>query len=362
MTNKTLCYYITGHGYGHAIRTLEILKALPSDVRILVKTTAPARLFHEGLASRDLQVIAAEYDCGSVQKDNLTVLPRETLVRYWEIRTSNQKFFADEVTFLQDESVTCVVSDIASFPLRVAQAAGVPGVAVANFTWTDIYSEYAETADDTQLLNEMRSEYATASVALVTPLSMPTVPDAFRNVERVPLVARRGNKIGHELRRKHGLPVGIHLALPYLGAWGLNIDWTAVGRLRDWVFLTYDTPLDVVENVIVLDREMWPYADVAASVDTVLAKPGYGTVTECIASSVPLVYVPRRHFAEQDALIAGIQRWGGGVALDEADFLAGRWGPALQGALECRPDVNVFATNGAQVIARKLDDRCTAAF
>ena len=42
-----------------------------------------------------------------------------------------------------------------------------------------------------------------------------------------------------------------------------------------------------------LSRREWAYADVAASVDAVISKPGYGTVTECIANSVPFIYVPR---------------------------------------------------------------------
>ncbi len=62
----TVCYYVTGHGYGHAIRTLQILKALPAGVRILLKTTVPARIFQDDLPGRDITVLPAEYDCGCV--------------------------------------------------------------------------------------------------------------------------------------------------------------------------------------------------------------------------------------------------------------------------------------------------------
>ena len=43
--------------------------------------------------------------------------------------------------------------------LRAAQEAGIPSVAVANFTWHDIYSEYAETDTDAALLRQMAAEY-----------------------------------------------------------------------------------------------------------------------------------------------------------------------------------------------------------
>ena len=73
-----LCYYITGHGFGHAIRTTQILKALPSDVPLILKTTAPERLFREELPGRDFEYLSAEYDCGCLQSDSVTVLKRET--------------------------------------------------------------------------------------------------------------------------------------------------------------------------------------------------------------------------------------------------------------------------------------------
>lgn len=361
MAYETLCYYVTGHGYGHAIRTTQILKALPSDLRLLVKTTAPARLFQEELPGRDLHVIEAEYDCGSVQKDNLTVLPRETLDRYREISARNRQGLTAEVGFLRGENVACVVSDIASFPLHAAREAGIPAVAVANFTWADIYQDYVQTPQDAELLQEMRGEYGAATAALITPLSLPTVGDPFPSVERVPLVARRGDNIRARLYASLGLPVGTRLALPYLGVWGMEIAWEAVAALTDWVFLTYDPIGSAAENIVCLDRTEWPYADVAASVDVILAKPGYGTVTECIANGTPLIYVPRTGFREQDALIEGITRWGGGVPINEAAFLAGRWGSALEQALIALPDAAAFPIQGAERIADRLVQFCRGA-
>ncbi|MGH7888709.1 MAG: glycosyl transferase, partial [Candidatus Binatia bacterium] len=43
-----ILYYITGHGYGHAVRSHQVIRALASerrDLRIHVRTTAPDWLF-----------------------------------------------------------------------------------------------------------------------------------------------------------------------------------------------------------------------------------------------------------------------------------------------------------------------------
>ncbi len=232
-----LCYYITGHGFGHAIRTTQILKALPPDLPLILKTTAPERLFREELPGRAFEYVPAEYDCGCLQSDSVTVLPRETLARYGEIARQNAARLPDEIAFLQERGVRCVASDIPAFPLYAAQQAGIPGVAVANFTWHDIYSEYVETAEDAALLAQMASEYAAATVACITPLSVPTVGDVFPHVERVPLVARRGSSVRAALMSALDIPPDKHLALLYLGGWGLDIHWPALEQWPDWVFL-----------------------------------------------------------------------------------------------------------------------------
>ena len=353
-----LCYYVTGHGFGHAIRTTQILKALPPELPLIVKTTAPERLFREELPGRGFQYVSAEYDCGCLQSDSVTVLKRETLTRYGEIARRNHARLPEEAAFLKERGVKCVVSDIPSFPLLAAREAGIPSVAVANFTWHDIYSEYAEWAEDAGLLAQMAAEYASATVGLITPLSLPGTPRLFPNAEGVPLVARRGSPIRETLCRALGISPGRHLALLYLGGWGLEIDWAALERLTDWVFLL-DRPLpQPITNARVFDPRVLHYADVAASVGAVVSKAGYGTVTECIANSVPLVYLPRFGFAEHDALVLGLNQWGGGIEISEASFHAGDWQAALESALNAAPNPNAFATNGAEVIAQKLTALC----
>ena len=353
-----LCYYITGHGFGHAIRTIQVIKSLPPGLPLILKTTAPERLFREELPGRDFSYVSAEYDCGCLQRDSVTVLRRETLTRYGEVARANTARLPEEVAFLRERGVRCVASDIPSFPLYAAREAGVPGVAVANFTWHDIYSEYVETEADAALLGQMAGEYAAATLACLTPLDVPTAGDVFANIERVPLVARRGQPSRASLIEALGIPHDKRLALLYLGGWGLDVDWAALEQWTDWVFLV-DIPLpQPTANVCTFDARRQRYADVAASVDAVVSKAGYGTLTECIANSVPLVYLPRSGFREHESLVLGMNAWGGGIELSESAFFAGEWGNALRSALVARPDPNMFPTNGAEVIANQLVEFC----
>jgi len=333
---------------------VQVLQALPADVRVLVKTTHPAQFFAQELAGRDVAVLSAEYDCGCVQSDSVTVLQQETLARYQAIARQNEAVLSEEVAFLRREKVQCVVSDIPSFPLRAAREAGIPGVAVANFTWLDIYREYVQDAGDARLLDGMAREYGQASLALITDLSLPETAAPFPHVKHVPLVARPGANIRERLVKALGLPPQKKIGLLYVGVWGLNIGWLQVEKHTDWAFITLELTLPPAANVYPLHASEWRYADVAASVDTVLAKTGYGTVTGCIAAGVPLIYPPRDGFAEHAVLADGLTRWGGGVPIATQDFLAGNWANALDSAQAARPDPHVFAINSAETIAAEL--------
>jgi UDP:flavonoid glycosyltransferase YjiC (YdhE family) len=137
----------------------------------------------------------------------------------------------------------------------------------------------------------------------------------------------------------------------YIGLWGLDIDWNQIEAMRGWTFVTYEDLPGKSSNVVTLSKSDWLFADVAASVDVVVSKPGYGTISECVANSVPFVYIPRENFAEYPALAAGLDRWGGGVRISTDDFAHGNWEPSLTRALNSKPDSTLYAVVGAEVAA-----------
>lgn len=353
----TLCYYVTGHGYGHAIRTAQVIKALPPDLPVIVRSTVPQRLFAEELPNRLIETICAEFDCGCVQPDSVTILKRETLDRYRAIAARNASVLDAEVRFLTGRGVTLVVSDVPSFPIEAAHVAGIPSVVATNFTWYDIYKEYVETPQDQALVDEIAAQYRLASLALISDLETPSTAGCFPTVERVPLTARIGVRRRDaldEFLRSQDCPEGIRLGLLYMGTWGLDIDWTVVETMRDWRFVTYDPLPRPVRNVTVLDRTQWPYADTVASADAMICKVGYGTTTDCIGNGTPMIHLPRRDFIEYNALVAGLDRWGGRIELSEDDFIAARWRPALEASTSVTIDPAAFRTDGAQVVANRL--------
>jgi predicted glycosyltransferase len=104
------------------------------------------------------------------------------------------------------------------------------------------------------------------------------------------------------------------------------------------------------EPAVVIDPNQWSFPDVVASVDCVIAKPGYGTTGECMANRTPMVFYPRTEFAEYPVLRKGLLEWGGSVQMSMRDFLRGKWSGALEEAFQLRPPK--VKTDGAAQTAR----------
>lgn len=61
------------------------------------------------------------------------------------------------------------------------------------------------------------------------------------------------------------------------------------------------------------------------------------TMSECLAHSIPLVFVRRDFFNEEPFLRKMLEIHGAAVEIKRRDFLAGHWAPYLQRATTLRP-------------------------
>ena len=78
----TVVFYISGHGFGHAARQIEIVNALLTrrpSLRIVIRSAAPRWLFDLTVRGPvDLQPF--ECDTGIVQRDSLELEDRKSVV------------------------------------------------------------------------------------------------------------------------------------------------------------------------------------------------------------------------------------------------------------------------------------------
>ena len=139
-----IVYYISGHGYGHAVRSIQIIQELIElGCAVVIKTTTPAFLFKEGL-SRPVQVIAEGFDLGLHQIDNVRFDLEKTKEGVKKILNSAEQLIRKEQKYLLDQGCSGIVCDIPFIPLAAAGRSGLPSIGVSNFSWDWIYSFYGK--------------------------------------------------------------------------------------------------------------------------------------------------------------------------------------------------------------------------
>jgi len=320
--------YISGHGLGHSAREVEMLRHLPEDVPLVVKTAAPEWFWRSELR-RPFAFVNEAFDVGCVKRDSLHIDVPGTLAAWRAVAVRNIGRDEDEAEDLRRRGARLVVSDVPSLPLVAAGRAGIPAVCIANFTWVEIYHRFIdEEPAFAPIVRDLTAEYARATLLLDAGLSLPM--PYFPSRETVGLVARTGRDRRDELLRL--LPPSARdkrLALVYVGGWGLPIPYERATAFADWHFFSLDAPPVMPPNWSLVPRDALDHPDIVASVDLVVSKPGYGLAAECLSLGTPLLFPPRPAFAEYEALESAVTAWPGGLLIPPAPFLDLAWRPYL---------------------------------
>jgi L-arabinokinase len=350
----TVIAYVSGHGFGHSAREVEILRRLPAEIPLVVKSAAPEWFWRQEVL-RPFEFVSDSYDVGCVQMSSLEVDVAATLAAWQAVDARNRARFHDEVADLRQRGARAVLTDVGPFPLAVAHALGIPGLCVANFTWADIYAEYIPKEPGfAPVVADLKREYARATVMLETDLALPM--SYFPHQESVGLVARAGTPRRDELLEMiDPAAQGKRLALVYAGNWGMPIPWKRLEQFTDWHFLSLN-PFEIeIENLSLISQGAMPHPDFVASVDLVISKLGYGIVGECLTTGTPFLYCPRHGFAEYAAIDTALSGWPGRLFLPSEMFLCADWADAFQkvpafGSVPPRP-----APGGAAAAKRIAD-------
>ncbi len=359
----SIAYYITAHGYGHGVRSCDIIRALRAarpDVPVVVVSDLSESFLRSRLPAEGVTLRRAAFDLGMVQLDSIRVDVPETLRQLRAVFAQRPARVAEEAGWLAGQDVGLVVTDIPSIPLEAAGRAGVPAVAVGNFAWDWIYEEFVERDPGwREIVAAVRAGYAAADLLVRLPFAEEMT--AFPRRVDVPLVASPGRARRAELARRLGCEAGRRWAL--LSFTSLDWDEAALRRvaaLRDTIFFTVLPLCWTAPNLVAVDRHEFPFADLLASVDVVVTKPGYGVLSECVVNDKPLVYAERTDFREYPVLVRGIERHLRHVHLPAARLYRGELGEALAAAAVAPPAREPLAADGGRRAAGELLARLKA--
>ena len=341
-----IVYYISGHGFGHASRSIELIKTLVAarpDLRVVVKTSAPKWMF-DTIPGASVSVVPFQPDTGVTQIDSLTIDERDSFERAAAFYKDFDALADREAEFLRTGGVTAVIGDTPPLAHAAAARAGVPSIAVGNFTWDWIYEGYPSfTTDAPAVIDVIRRAYAQATLALRLPMHGGFESMAAVTVD-IPFIARHATRDRAETRRTLGVPDDRPFVLASFGAYGLAAEFQDIARAQH---LTVLAPRAQLDGGLL-------YPDAVAAADVVITKPGYGIASECIAGNTPLLFTSRGHFVEYDVLVAEMPRVLRCRFIPQDDLLAGRWRPHIEALLEQPPPPERARIDGASVAAAKI--------
>ena len=237
-----IVFYVSGHGFGHASRAIEVIHALlraRPEAHIVVKTAVPRRLFARTLHEQ-CELVELQCDAGMVQIDSLNIDTAASIRQAVEFQTRVPALIATEAAYLRESGARVAIGDIPPLAAAAAHAAGIPSVAIGNFTWDWIYESYRDQAAF-GLAREIRALYRHATIALRLPMA-----GGFAGLESItrdiPFIARSSRRTRDDVRGALGLPpraAGKPLVLVSFGGYGVaGLDTAAMGALKDYTIAT----------------------------------------------------------------------------------------------------------------------------
>jgi hypothetical protein len=349
---SSIAYYITGHGYGHAVRSSQVIDALIRsypELTVHVRSTAPSWLFPD-----NVHYYCQPVDVGIIQRDSLDMDLEDTLRACRSLHDNAARVIDDELKFVRDNDIRLIAGDIPPLCFAIASRAAIPSVAISNFSWDVIYGAYMTAQPRFEaLIDEMRCWYATTTVALTLPYSCDM--GVFTRREVIPWIARPSSLDKHEARAIFSLPECATVVLLSFGGLGLHrLPWSTLKQMRDYLFLITADEKRVNGNIVALPEVQRRYQDLVRAVDIVITKPGYGIVADCIAHRVPMLYTDRGNFPEYALLVQALTECATANFISQTDLLAGNLETHLAQLMQKTPNWPAVQLNGAEVAAEKI--------
>ncbi len=357
--SPALAYYVSAHGYGHGVRSCDIVRALNDlrpDVRVYLVSDMPASFFRNRLPSNSNCFRRGSFDVGMVQLDSIRVDVGATLERIEFLYSRRQELVRQEAAFQEEAAISAVVVDIPALPLEAAARRRIPGIAVGNFGWDWIYSSFIpQDRRWERIVGEIREGYVQADLLLRLPFAEDM--RVFRHVEDIPVVASPGLERRTEIARL----TGAKTSRPWVLISFTSLDWDSkaldnVEHCAEYEFFTV-LPLGWHRsNIHAVDRDRISFTDMVASVDVVISKPGFGILSECLVNRKPLIYADRRDFPEYAVLEEAIRKYLKHEHIPAERLYSGHLREFLRNALDLPAPPLSHAVGGATIAARRLLD------
>jgi hypothetical protein len=287
-------------------------------------TTAPAWFFEESVGGT-FRYHEAVVDIGFHQKSALEADLGATVDALRSFVPFDESLVERLAARVRETGCQAVLCDISPLGVAVADAAGLPSVLVENFTWGWLYEPLVAQAAGLEAAGlELDRWLNSATVHL----QARPVCQRRADLELVDPISRERRTTRSDTRARLRIGQDEPLVVVTMGGYGEELPF--LDRLRsrgDERFLITGAPTTRRDGNLILFDNNTPLfmPDVLHAADAVVAKLGYGTVSEVWREGIPLAGVTRPNFREMPALEEFARSELQGFSMDAGDFANGTW-------------------------------------
>ena len=351
---KPILYYISGHGFGHAVRSALVIRELyRRGMESHIVTSAPRFIFDCNLRGVPFHYHFLESDIGVRQRGSLEVDLPSTVTAWEECLARKEEWLAGQLTLCREIRPAAVVSDIVPFAFPLARRAGLPSFLLATFTWDWILNFYRE--EDPRfgrVAERLHEAYLEADHLIYTPLSFALPP--VKNQSLVPLIGNRSCSSREDLRLDLGLDARPVYLLSFGGFGVREIDKMRLEDMKEYQFLFLGEREERKGNIVIYPQDKIRHEDLVSVSRAVITKPGYGVSSEAILNRVPMIHTSRGKFAEYEPLVAALRRYIPLAYISQEELFQGGLRSYIEYPLKFSEDLLTDSGRGAEGAAEVI--------
>ncbi|UYZ21790.1 glycosyltransferase [Mesobacillus jeotgali] len=317
---KVIAYYISDYGYGHASRSIAIIRELllrDSNIRVIVCHSFAVSFMKASILSRRVSFRELNTDIGYFLKKG-SIYPDKRLLfeEYLKFINDWDSRLLEEEKFLKINHVDLVISDISPLPFEPARNLGIPSIGLSNFTWFTAYQGLIEEA----ILTPLKEVYSKITYFFSLAGSNETWGSDSKEYgffsRKVDL--SEINSIRNQVDKSH------EKKIVFLGL-GMKIDQATFDLLPIWdspdieFVISSNVPVKR-ENVQQIPLDYVETQNYIASSDLVITKAGWGMVGEALNNNVPLLILERRSMTEDQSTINYLKKYSACEVIDWNEF------------------------------------------
>ena len=319
MNNQYLAFYASSHGFGHMTRCLAIIEELleTTDHRIYLASDAYqnsfARVYLERFGDR-VTYRDIRTEVGLVNEENSLQVDIPRLEhKLTDFMAGWDTAVAAEVAILRDLPVACVISDISAIGIQVGEQLGVRNIGIANFTWCEQY-EFLGLSET--IIARFREVYAKLDLLIEYDLMLPA-PKLPVPRKQIGFICRR-----FDLDRIAAIKVQYGPSIFITCGKSADLNNIQIDNYEGTIFATSGINITATGNatVIELPIDTFDTHNYLAASGIVIAKAGWGTISEALLSKRNLVLIDRDGVLEDTENIEELKRRGVVVSIKESDL------------------------------------------